>query len=67
MKIEDGKFIFTEEELKRLLDKVSFEGYKEGIIDAGKQYKLAARGLETEAVQAGWDQPDGTEVFSPAS
>lgn len=67
MMIEDGKYIFTTAELKRLLDNVSRAGYKEGLIDAGEQYKMAACGLETEANQAGWEQPDGMDAFSPAS
>ena len=45
MKTEDGKFIFTEEELNKFIEKITYQAYKEGITDAWEQMKYA---VETE-------------------
>ena len=56
MEMKDGKFIFTAEELKKLIDKISYRSYKEGIMDAGRQMKYAIEAENDEAFQ--WDAED---------
>ena len=53
MEMKDGKFIFTAEELKKLIDKISYRSYKEGIMDAGRQMKYAVESESDETFQ--WD------------
>ena len=45
MKTKDGKFIFTEAEFSKLIEKVTYKAYKEGLTDAWEQMKYA---VETE-------------------
>ena len=47
MKVRDGKFILTAQELNKLIDGASYRGYKQGILDAEKQMKYAIE-LENE-------------------
>ena len=41
MEMKNGKFIFTAVELKKLIGKISYSSYTKGIMDGGKQMKLA--------------------------
>ena len=52
MEMENGKFIFTAEELRKLIEMISFQAQEEGIIDAERQMK--------EAIEA---ENDGTFQF----
>lgn len=52
MEMENGKFIFTAEELRKLIEMISFQAHEEGIIDAERQMK--------EAIEA---ENDGTFQF----
>ena len=56
MEIKDDKFIFTAQELKKLIDKISCRAYQEGIMDAGRQMKYAIEAENDEAFQ--WDAED---------
>ena len=59
MEMKDGKFIFTAEELKKLIDKISYCSYKEGILDAGRQMKYAVELENDETFQ--WDADSGDD------
>ena len=59
MDIKDGKFIFTAQELKKLIDKISYRSYKEGIMDAGRQMKYAIETENDETFQSYADAEDG--------
>ena len=64
MEIKDGKFIFTAEELKKLIDKISYRSYTEGFMDAGRQMKYAIEAENDETFQ--WDadtEDDGGRFF----
>ena len=54
MEMKDGKFIFTAEELKKFIDKISYRSYKEGLMDAGWQMKYAIETANDGTVQ--WDE-----------
>ena len=59
MEMKNGKFIFTAEELKKLIEKVSYGAYKEGIIDGGRQMKYAIETENDGTFQSYVDAEDG--------
>ena len=61
--MKDGKFIFTAQELKKLIDKVSYNAYKEGIMDAGRQMKYAIELENNETFQWDADTEDDGRFF----
>ena len=63
MDIKDGKFIFTAQELKKLIDKISYRSYKEGIMDAGRQMKYAIETENDGTVQWDADTEDDGRFF----
>lgn len=40
MNIKDDKFVFSANELKKLIQKIMYVGYKKGLLDAGEQIKM---------------------------
>ena len=58
MKTKDGKFIFTEEEFSKLIKKVTYQAYKEGLTDAWEQMKYAVELENDGTCQADKDVED---------
>ena len=63
MKIKDGKIIFTADELKKFIDKISYNAYKEGILAAGRQMKCAVEMEENGIFQSEMDTEDEENWF----
>ena len=63
MEMKDGKFIFTANELKKLIDKVSYSSYAKGIMDAGKQMKMAIEMEKDGTFQFDADTEDDSRFF----
>ena len=63
MEMKNGKFIFTAEELKKLIDKISYSSYAKGIMDGGKQMKLAVEMENGGTFQFDADTEDDGRFF----
>ena len=63
MEIKDGKFILTVQELNKIIDGASYEGYKKGILDAGEQMKSAIEMENNGTFQSNMDAEDDDWLF----